>query len=100
MKIKGCTDCYCIDDDLWSVTFNVEDVDEEYIEKAKEEDGECFWDRCFELHVYFQEERDYCKSHLTYSLIYVLNEGDELEFDYELTDEQEMELLALIRKEI
>jgi hypothetical protein len=100
MKIKGCTDCCCIDDGLWSLCFNVEDVEEEYIEKAKEEDGESFWDRCFELQVYFQEKRDYCETYITCSLIYVTNEGSDLEFNYELTGEQELELFMLIRKEI
>lgn len=100
MKIKGCTDCYCIDDGLWSLCFNVEDIEEEYIEKAKEEDGEYFLDKCFEIQVYYQEQRDYCESHMTYSFIYVLSEGDDLELDYELSGEQEAELLELIRKEI
>ena len=101
MKIKGCTYCYCIDDDgLWTLCFNVEDVDEEYVETAKQEDGEYFLDSCFELQVYYQEKREYCDIHLTPTLIYVLSEGDDLELDYELSGEQEMELMTRVLEEI
>ena len=99
MKILDCIEDYYIGDGLWVYEFNVTNVPEDYIEAAREEDGENYGCQYFCLRVYYQEKDEYGASYISCSILYVTNEGDDLEFDYEPTAEDEKFLSAYVGKE-
>lgn len=99
MKLTTCFDSYLIDNGLWVYKFNVENVDKKYVKEAKQIDGDNYWDKCFALRVYYQEVREDEKSYLECSLLYTTNEGDDLEFDYNPTKEEEKWLYDYVEKE-
>lgn len=97
MKILDCGYYENHDHSILRCVFDVEDVEEVYIQKAKEFDE--FYDGpCFELEVLYDKTEH--KLFDPADLVYIDFNGDACLFDYELDLSQQEYILECIRKEI
>ena len=95
MTIKELDGFNHIGSGVYSCMFTVDDVPEEYTNKAKEVDGDSYIPGCMCIHAYW----DKTEWTLSYCLLYVTEMGDDLEWPCELSDEDEAKMFKLIREE-
>ena len=97
MKILDCGYYEKHENNIWRCVFDVEDVEEAYIQKAKEFDD--FYDGpCFEIEILYNEAEH--KVFNPADLVYIDFNGDALCFDYDLDMSQQEYVLECIKKEI
>ena len=96
MTIKELDGFNHIGNGVYSCIFTVDGVPEEYINKAKEVDGEDYVPGCMTIHAYW----DKTEWSLSYCLLYITDFGDDLEWPCELSNENEEKMKKLIREEL
>ena len=96
MTIKELDAITSICDGVYSCVFTVGDVPEEYIAEAKKADGEEYVEGCFIVHAYY----DTADGSMSYNLVYLTNDGDDLIWSYKLSEENENKMLKCVREEI
>ena len=96
MTIKELDAINHIDSGVYSCMFIVDNVPEEYINKAKEVDDESYLDSCMVVHAYYDTKNNT----MTYDLLYITEEDTDLEWPCELSKDDENKMRDMIRKEI
>lgn len=96
MTIKELDGFNHIGSSVYSCIFSVDDVPEEYINEAKEKDGDDYVAGCMVIHAYW----DKTEWDLSYCLRYITNFGDDLEWPCELSNEDVEKMKKLIREEL
>lgn len=96
MTIKELDGFNHIGSDVYSCMFSVEDVPEEYINEAKEADGDSYVPGCMVIHAYWDKK----EWSLTYELLYITEMGNDLKWPCDLSDEDEAKMKKLIREEL
>lgn len=101
MNITHCIDSECIGNNLYRFRFAVENVDKDTVKMVKEIEGDDYNPNCFYIRVYYDlvEDAIDCMSPC-YDLMYLTNDGIDLELDSLLSNKQEKEILEYIRKEL
>jgi len=82
-------------------TLGVSDVDNKFIQIAKEEDGEDYDENCFGVWVnYDSDKNEYyiCEDSVDSNLFYVNNDGDKIWMPYILSDEETNEMIDACKK--
>jgi hypothetical protein len=77
--------------------FKVDSVPEEYINEAKKVDGDDYVPGCMVIHAYHDRKEEPVT---TYCLLYITSNGDDLEWECELSAEDEAKMFKLIREEL
>lgn len=96
MTIKGFDAINHIAFGVYSCMFKVDDVPHEYVAEAQKADGDDYLNSCMVVHAYYDNKNDT----MTYNLLYITEEGGDLEWPCELSEEDEVKMLDAIRKEI
>ena len=97
MKLKQCFDADYILYGTWVLNFGVEDVDANFIEEAKRVDGKNYCSRYFFFRVYYHENDPY---NLSCDVMYTTDDGEDMEMDYTLSEEEKEYVLEKVRKVI
>lgn len=96
MTIKELDGFNHIGSGVYSCMFSVDGVPEEYINEAKEADGDNYVPGCMVIHAYWDKN----EWSLSYDLLYVTEMGDDLSWPCELSDEDVEKMKKLIREEL
>lgn len=84
-------------------TLTVKDVDNQFIQMAKEEDGENYDEGCFGIWVnYNADANEYCicQDSIDSELFYINNDGDKIWMPYILTDKESKEIIDACKKAV
>ena len=81
---------------LYSCMFTVDNVPEEYTNNAKEVDGENYMEDCMVVHAYYDNKNNT----MMYNLLYITDDGEDLEWPCKLNEKDEIKMLDMIRKEL
>lgn len=77
-----CFDSYCVDNYLWVLKYYPDEIWPEHIDQAKSEDGENYDEGCFYVRVYYHQDTQ----ELLCSMMYICDNGIDLEMDYKSQD--------------
>ena len=96
MTIKELDAINHIGNNVYSCMLVVDGTPKEYINEAKKADGDAYLDSCMVVHAYYDMKNDI----MTYNLLYITENGNDLEWPCELYKEDEKNMLDMIRKDI